>query len=56
MTVKELINELSKMNPDSEVRLVVSVEGNDYERDIECVIPHPYSNKEAVLIVSPIEM
>lgn len=56
MTVKELINKLSEMNSDSEVRLVVSVEGNDYERDIECVIPDPYSNKGAVLIVSPIEI
>lgn len=29
MTVKELINELSKMNSDMEVILVVSVEGTD---------------------------
>ena len=44
------------MNSDSEVRLVISVEGNDYERDIECVMPDSYSNKRAVLIVSPVEM
>lgn len=56
MTVKELINKLSEMNSDSEVRLVVFVEGNDYERDIECVMPDPYSNKGAVLIVSPVEI
>ena len=56
MTVKELINKLSEMNSDSEVRLLVSVEGNDYERDIECVMLDPFSNKGVVLIVSPVEM
>ena len=56
MTVKELINKLSEMNSDSEVRLLVSVEGNDYEREIEYVMLDPFSNKGAVLIVSPVEM
>lgn len=55
MTVKELINELSKMNSDMEVILVVSVEGTDYERDIESVMPDPYI-KGTVLITSPVEM
>ena len=55
MIVKELINKLSKMNSDSEVHLVVSAEGTDYERGIEGVMPDPYI-KGAVLIVSPVEM
>ncbi len=55
MTVKELINKLCEMDPDSEVHMIVSAGGNDYENYIECVIPDPYI-KGTVLIISPVEM
>ena len=53
MTVKELINELSKMNPDSEVELVVSDTINDYVNVVECVMVD-LEDENKVLILSPV--
>lgn len=53
MTVKELINELSKMNSDSEVELVVSDTINDYVNVVKCVMVDP-EDENKVLILSPV--
>lgn len=52
MLVKELIEELQKMNPNYDVHMLVSDGIIDHESEIECIIEDD-CRKDEVLLVSP---
>lgn len=51
MTIKELINELSKMNSEAKVLMLVCDGIEDHEGDIASVLEDPY-DKEHVILAS----
>lgn len=53
MLVKELIEELQKMNPNYDVHMLVSEGSTDIESEIESVMKDEY-RRNGVLLTSPI--